>query len=109
MVARLESLRQRGNHGQSRRKGQRILAALERRQALFKRPPIGIVLAGVAEAQRILAVGAALKGGGEMHGRSDRAGRRVNATAGVNGGSFDLVGAGHTAISDQLSAAGKHG
>ncbi len=90
MVARLEALSQGGYYRQARREGERFLAAFQSREALFQRASIGVVLARVAVASRICAVRAALEGCGEMNGRSDRAGSRIDAAARVDGCGFDL-------------------
>ena len=74
MVARLQSLHQRGGYRQAGGEDQRLGAALDLGQAGFQRGAVGVALARVAEAERILAVGAALEGGGEVDGQSDGAG-----------------------------------
>ena len=85
VVAGFESLHQGGGDGESGGEAERLLAAFERGEAFFQRVAVGIVLARVAEAARIFAVGAAFEGGGKVDGRGDRAGGGVDMAARVDG------------------------
>src|SRR5262249_50664037 len=75
---------------QPRREAQRLPTALQGGQALFQRMPVGIVLARIAEAPRILAIGAAFEGRGKVNGRCYGAGRGVDMAAGMDGASLDF-------------------
>ena len=84
MVAGLESLHQGGDDGEAGGKGERLSAAFERGEAFFQRAAVGVVLARVAEAARVFAIGAAFEGGGEVNGGSDRTRGRIDMAAGVH-------------------------
>src|SRR5438034_781155 len=81
MVARLESLNQRGARRQAGGEGQRFSTAFERGQALLERAAVRVIFARVAEAGGIFAVGGALESCRQVNRRSDRAGGRVYMAA----------------------------
>ena len=91
MVARRQGLK----HGQARRharaEGNRLYAALQIGQALFERIPIGIVDPAIEEMPGELSIRIALKCGGGVERRSDRAGGRVHMPPGVDAEGLKLL------------------
>ncbi len=90
MIARFEPLNERRGDRQAGREDQRVFAAVQRGEALLERVAIGIFLARVAVAQRVIARGGALESRGEVNGRSYGPGRGIDAAAGMNRDGLDF-------------------
>ena len=80
------------SHGStaSRSERSRSGTALERRDSLLERLPIGVVVARLHEPARVRAFDVAFESGGEMNGRRDGAGSRIYVVSGMHGQSFDF-------------------
>ena len=90
VVAGFESLDEGGGYGESGGEAEGLFAAFERGEAFFERMAVGVVLARVAVAARIFAVGAAFEGGGKVDGRGHCSGGRVDMAPRVDGPGLNL-------------------